>query len=309
MRQEGAVQRPAGPPADAIAAGHPCFDAAAHAVIGRIHLPVAPRCNIHCAFCDRRVCANLGLQRPGWSARILSPEEAAAWVRRLASEWQQPGAEARSFVVGVAGPGEPLANPETFEALRLVQREFPLLTKRISTNGLLLEASLPALLEVGVRALTVTINAPDAEVGARLTEWVRVAPAGRPGRALRGRSGAAALLEAQQRGVRASLEAGLALKVNTVLVPGVNDGEALERLARVLGEAGVPLMNIVPLIPAGHLAGHRAPSCDELRSARDRCARFVPQFRLCEQCRADVVRPPRGSAAAEEGRSASPAGA
>ena len=257
------------------------------------------------------MCANLGLQRPGWAARLLSPQEAAALVRRLADQWQADGSSlgARPFVVGVAGPGEPLANPETFEALDLVHRDFPALTKCVSTNGLLLAESLPTLLQVGVRALTITINAPDAEVGQRIAEWVRVGSPNNPGRILRGRAAAEALLQAQLGGVRAALRAGLALKVNTVLVPGINDGETVVRLARLLAAEGVALMNLVPLIPAGHLAGHRAPSCEELRAARDACERFVPQFRLCEQCRADVVRPPRGPAADGSRQPISPTGA
>ena len=60
-----------------------------------------------------------------------------------------------SNVVGVAGPGEPLANPETFAALGQVHREHPALLKCVSTNGLLLEQSLPQLIDVGVSALTV----------------------------------------------------------------------------------------------------------------------------------------------------------
>ena len=38
---------------------HPCFNREAHGRFGRIHLPVAARCNIVCGFCDRRyACVN-----------------------------------------------------------------------------------------------------------------------------------------------------------------------------------------------------------------------------------------------------------
>ncbi|MGA3007680.1 MAG: nitrogen fixation protein NifB, partial [Opitutaceae bacterium] len=31
---------------------HPCFNKASHHAHGRIHLPVAPRCNLQCNFCN-----------------------------------------------------------------------------------------------------------------------------------------------------------------------------------------------------------------------------------------------------------------
>ncbi len=262
--------------------GHPCFDEQAHDLVGRVHLPVAPRCNIQCAFCERRLCANIAGQHPGWAERLLSPGEALVLVRRLVSE--RPGVR---FVVGVAGPGDPLANEATFAALELVGREFPRLTRCLSTNGLLLEESLPRLIALGVSALTITINALDGEVGAEIYRWVRHGD-----KLYRGRAAAELLVAAQLRGLRAALAAGLAVKVNTVLIPGANDG-CLRELARALGAMGVRLMNIMPLIPAGAMSGHRAPTCEELRLARLECEKAVPQFRRCEHCRADVIRFPQ----------------
>ena len=240
---------------------HPCFSERAHDEVGRVHLPVAPRCNIRCNFCERRVCANLTMQHPGWAQRLLSPEEAARLVDDLAS--RRPG---ECFVVGVAGPGEPLANPETCVAMGRIHREHPTLMKCVSTNGLLLEKELPRLLEAGVGALTVTVNAPDSRVGQHIYAWVRYA-----GVAYRGQEASEVLLASQMRGIRAALEAGLVLKVNTVLIPGVND-HCLIELARRLRDAGVTLMNIMPLIPGGRMQDRRAPTCRELIEARADCA-------------------------------------
>ncbi len=276
-----------------IARGHPCFDEAAHAQVGRVHLPVARRCNIQCGFCERRVCANLTMQHPGWARRLLTPREAAELVRRLVDEHQD-----ERFVVGVAGPGEPLANAETFEALRLVHEEFPRLTKCVSSNGLMLEERLPLLLEVGVEALTVTVNSVDAEVGERVYAWVR-----HDGVVYRGCEAAEVLIAAQARGVQAAFEAGLAVKVNTVLIPGVNDRHVVD-VARRLRELGVRLMNLMPLIPGGRMRDLHAPTCEELRRARLACGEEIQQFRACEQCRADVVRFP-GCARSLQGKSQS----
>ena len=267
---------------------HPCFDEQAHERVGRVHLAVAPRCNIRCLFCERRVCANLTMQHPGWARQLLSPEAAVALVRRLErlQKVNSSNGTGDPFVVGVAGPGEPLANEETFEALSRVHREFPALLKCISTNGLLLEQQLPRLVHAGVKTLTVTVNAVDSAIGEHIYAWVR-----QEGTLYRGREAAEVLIASQVRGIQAALEAGLAVKVNTVLIPGINDRH-VGVLARHLRELGVHLMNIMPLIPGGQMRDRRAPSCDELRAARDDCEQALPQFRRCEQCRADVIRFP-----------------
>ena len=268
-------------PQIAIMPGHPCFDEEAHDRVWRVHLAVAPRCNIQCRFCERKVCAHLAAQHPGWARKVLTPDEAVALVRELARE--HPG---ERFVVGVAGPGEPLANDETFAALVAVGSEFPHLALCLSTNGLLLEEELPRLLALGVGSLTVTINAADAAVGERVYAWVRYR-----GRTYRGREAAELLLERQVAGIRAALASGVALKANAVLVPGAND-EHLPELARLLGGLGVRLMNVMPLIPSGTMRDYRAPTCEEVRRVRAECERWLPQFRRCQHCRADVVAMP-----------------
>lgn len=266
---------------------HPCFSAEAHGRVGRVHLPVAPRCNIQCAFCERRVCAHLSIQHPGWARRTISGDEAVSQVQQLVRDHN-----GERFVVGVAGPGEPLANRGTFEALRAVHTLYPHLPKCVSTNGLLLEESLPRLLESGVTSLTVTVNASDVGVGQHIYLWAY------DGAALhRGREAAELLLGRQLGGIRASLAVGLAVKVNSVLIPGVN-GEHMVSLAHLLRDLGVRLMNIMPLIPGGQMADRRAPTCDELRATRDACEAVLPQFRLCEHCRADVVRFPHHASSA-----------
>ncbi len=62
-------------------------------------------------------------------------------------------------VVGIAGPGDPLANPKTFETFELVKKEFPEMHLCLSTNGLLLTEHLDRLVNLGVHSVTVTINA------------------------------------------------------------------------------------------------------------------------------------------------------
>ena len=65
--------------------------------------------------------------------------------------------------------------------------------------------------------------------------------------------------------------AGFHVKVNTVLITSVNDVH-LPELARQLRDAGVTIMNIIPLIPAGKMGNYLSPNCDELQKARQQCA-------------------------------------
>src|SRR5512137_597973 len=95
---------------------HPCYSAEAHWKYARMHLPVAPACNIQCRFCNRAFdCPNE--TRPGVTSRLLKAEEAVALVRRVR------GKMANLSIIGIAGPGEPLANEETFRTLELVGGE------------------------------------------------------------------------------------------------------------------------------------------------------------------------------------------
>ncbi len=72
-------------------------------------------------------------------------------------------------VVGIAGPGEPLANSATFETLKRVKKEFPEMILCLSTNGLLLPEKIKELVEIGVSHVTVTLNTLDEQVGAKYT--------------------------------------------------------------------------------------------------------------------------------------------
>jgi nitrogen fixation protein NifB len=180
---------------------HPCFGGD-HSKAGRIHLPVAPGCNIKCGFCERKFdCANES--RPGVTSRVLTPEQAVERVRLVKLHMERQGG-AQLKVVGIAGPGDPLANPRTFETFRLVREAFPEMTLCLSTNGLLLPEKIETILAYDVHSLTVTINALTPETGARIYEWIRV-----EGHRLDGETAAAWLLERQLEGVRLAAAAGM----------------------------------------------------------------------------------------------------
>ena len=147
--------------------GHPCFGGN-HKKNGRMHLAVAPKCNIKCGYCTRKHdCANES--RPGVTSRLLTPQEAIEKVREVMAS---PVVGPMIKVAGIAGPGDPLANEQTFETFEMVKKEFPELMLCMSTNGLLLPESIDRLYGLGLHSLTVTINAIDPEVGAQIYRHV-----------------------------------------------------------------------------------------------------------------------------------------
>ncbi len=259
---------------------HPCFGGD-HSKAGRIHLPVAPGCNIKCGFCERKFdCANES--RPGVTSRVLTPEQAVERVRLVKQHMERQGG-AQLKVVGIAGPGDPLANPKTFETFRLVREHFPEMTLCLSTNGLRLPEMVGTLKELDIHSLTVTINALTPETGAKVYEWIKV-----NGSRLAGEEAAALLLERQLEGVRLAAAAGLLIKINHVYIPGVNDHETLD-LAVKVRELGAQMMNIIPVIPIGLFKDIEPPSTALMDMVRNQAELILSQARHCKQCRADAA--------------------
>jgi nitrogen fixation protein NifB len=151
--------------ADKVAA-HPCYSRHGHHRFARMHLPVAPACNLQCNYCNRKFdCSNES--RPGVSSTLLTPEQAVVKVRQVAQAIPQLS------VVGIAGPGDPLANiTRTFRTLELIREQLPDLKLCLSTNGLMLPDAVDRLLDVGVDHVTVTINTLDAEIAAQIYAWL-----------------------------------------------------------------------------------------------------------------------------------------
>lgn len=266
---------------------HPCFSQNAQHRYARMHLPVAPGCNVQCDYCDRRFdCPNES--RPGLTTRLLTPDLALARVRRVVSRVPQ------LRVVGVAGPGEPLANASrTFRTFELVRRYFPELRLCLSTNGLALLDHVERIVSLGIEHVTITINMTDPEIGAGIYSWVAFR-----GRRYTGAAGARILGERQLDGLRALVGRGVVCKVNSVLIPGINDDHLVE-VSQTVRRLGAFTHNVMPLLVGadrgtryGHV-GQREPSAHELERARRRCERAgdgsMTVMRHCRQCRADAI--------------------
>ena len=88
-------------------------------------------------------------------------------------------------------------------------------------------------------------------------------------------------------------EAGITVKVNTVLVPDINS-DHIEEIARTVAEAGADIYNIIPLIPNHKLKNSREPDCMEFERAVLKASKYIDVFRHCQRCRADAVGIPGG---------------
>ena len=253
---------------------HPCLSEQA-GVTGRIHLPVSPFCNLGCRYCKRTF--TVSEDRPGTSVRILGVSEVPEIIRK-----------ARTLVpeittAGIAGPGEALASPHAIEAFRLVDAEFPDMIKCLSTNGLLLAGKAEELHEVHVDAVTVTVNAVEPDIEEQINEGIHY-----QGKWITGREAAEILIDNQLEGIRKASGLGMTVKINIVLIPGINDRH-VEKVAEKTGDAGAKIINLIPLIPQAALAGLSAPSCEEVERARAAAGRYLAVFRHCRHCRADAA--------------------
>ena len=257
---------------------HPCFCEDAHYNFARMHLPVAPRCNIQCNYCNRKFdCCNES--RPGVTSEVLTPEQALAKVKVVKKEIPQLS------VIGIAGPGDPLANENTFKTLELISKEMPELTLCVSTNGLALPDCAERLYDLNVRFVTVTMNALDPEIGAKIYDAVVF-----DGKRYDGIEGATILRDRQLEGIRKCVDLKMLVKINIVMIPGINDSH-IPDLVKKVRDMGVYIVNILPLIPVEgtRFSNIRAPTPLERRDMMDRCELDVKMMRHCRQCRADAI--------------------
>ena len=244
-------------------AKHPCYSEDAHHHYARMHVAVAPACNIQCNYCNRKYdCANES--RPGVVSEVLTPEEAAHKALVVGGKIPQ------MTVLGIAGPGDPLANPkQTFRTFELVADKAPDIKLCLSSNGLMRPEYIDRIKELNIDHVTLTINMVDPEIGAKIYPWVRYNR-----KRYKGIEGVKILHEKQMESLDALREADILCKVNSVMIPGIND-EHLVEVNRVIQSKGAFLHNIMPLISAPEhgthfgLTGQRGPTPKELKTLQD----------------------------------------
>jgi nitrogenase molybdenum-iron protein alpha/beta subunit/molybdenum cofactor biosynthesis enzyme MoaA/predicted Fe-Mo cluster-binding NifX family protein len=259
-------------------ATHPCFGEQA-CQNARVHLPVAPKCNIQCNYCLRNYdCMNES--RPGVTSKILSPAEALERYIKLKTTMPN------LTVVGIAGPGDALANfDKSAETFRLIREQDPNVTFCIATNGLLLPQYAQELKELDVSHVTVTMNAVDPSIGAKIYKYVQYM-----GKTYTGIEGAAILLANQLTGIKMLSEAGVMCKVNCVTLKGINDHHIYE-VTQMAANLGAFMTNIMPHLPVKGTVFEdlERTTNKEIMLLREQCGANIKQMTHCRQCRSDAA--------------------
>jgi nitrogenase iron protein NifH len=154
----------------------------------------------------------------GVASTVIQPQEAIAIIARALEACPQ------IRVAGIAGPGDTLASDSALETFRLIKEAYPDLVKCMSTNGLLLAEKADAVIAADINSLTVTVNAVDPEIEAKLNNGILY-----HGIHYTGVEAAEILIRNQLEGIR---------KVSA---------------------AGASIYNVIPLIPQHELAECRMP--------------------------------------------------
>lgn len=260
-------------------AKHPCYSFDAHQKFARMHLPVAPYCNISCNYCNRKFdCVNES--RPGVTSELLTPQAAKIKFDRVSSQVEQLS------VVGIAGPGDALADWEnTRETIRLIRAENSHIVFCLSTNGLMLPQYAREIVELGVTHVTVTVNCLDSAIGAKIYKHIYY-----KGQRYEGEQAAEILIKNQLEGIALLTSQGVIVKINIVMLQGIND-QHIPEVVKKMKELGVYITNIMPLIPAPGSVFEHFPqtAMKDVNEMRNLCELDVVQMRHCKQCRADAI--------------------
>lgn len=184
-----------------------------------LRVSVTDRCDFRCVYCMSEHMQFL--PKP----ELLTLEE----LDRLCSAFVALGVR-KLRITG----GEPLVRKNILSFFRAMRRHLDsgaLDELTLTTNGSQLARFAADLAACGVRRVNVSLDTLDAGRFARITRWGRLAQ----------------VLD----GIDAAVAAGLAVKINTVALRGVNDDE-LDRLVGWCGERGHDL-TFIEVMPMGDL--------------------------------------------------------
>ena len=224
---------------------HPCYSEEAHHYFARMRVAVAPACNIQRNYCNRKYdCSNES--RSGVISELLTPEQAIKKVLAVAAEIPQ------MTVLGIAGPGDPLANPgRTFETFEQLSARAPDIKLCVSTNGLNLPQYVDRIAQHDIDHVTIVINCVDPEAGANIYSWIYW---------------------------------------ENKRIAGVNY-EHLKEVSKIVKAKGAFLHNVMPLIAEPEHGTYYGimEQPEMLQDLQDACAGDIAMMRHCRQCRADAV--------------------
>ncbi|HEX3001368.1 MAG TPA: GTP 3',8-cyclase MoaA [Methanoregula sp.] len=173
--------------------------------ISNIRISLTPRCNLKCIYCHRE-----GEVR---SEKELSKEEIAE-ILRVASKF---GIRSVKFT-----GGEPLLRKDIIDIIRSVP---PGMESSMTTNGTLLARYARDLKDAGMKRVNVSIDSINPETYKKITGLDE--------------------LDKVFEGMQAALDAGLTpIKINMVVLEGINDHEIDDFLAYIRGNRNLVLQLI-----------------------------------------------------------------
>ena len=202
--------------------------------ISYLRLSVTDRCDLRCTYCMPEQMQFLPRKD------VLSLEElhklALAFIERGVSKIRLTG-------------GEPLVRRDVIELVRAIGRKLGdgLDELTLTTNGTQLENFAEDLFAAGVRRVNVSLDTMDGELFQQLSRRDR--------------------LNHVLRGIAAARDAGLAVKLNTVALKGLNEAEIpfLVEWAHAQGHA----ITLIEVMPLGEVEGERVDHYLPLTAVKD----------------------------------------
>ena len=192
-----------------------------------LRLSVTDLCNLRCRYCMPDGVDKLERED------ILTYEE----FLRLAALFARCGVD----TVRVTG-GEPLVRKGVEQLVKGLKAIPGIRKVTMTTNAVLLEQQLPALLEAGLDSVNISLDTQDPALFAKITARDEFA--------------------AVQAGIHAALESGIPVKLNCVPQVGVNEGE-LEALAALAQDKPLQV-RFIEMMPIGYGAAMPCISGPEL---------------------------------------------
>ena len=192
-----------------------------------LRLSVTDLCNLRCRYCMPDGVDKLERED------ILTYEE----FLRLAALFARCGVD----TVRVTG-GEPLVRKGVEQLVKGLKAIPGIRKVTMTTNAVLLEQQLPALLEAGLDSVNISLDTLDPALFAKITARDEFA--------------------AVQAGIHAALESGIPVKLNCVPQVGVNEGE-LEALAALAQDKPLQV-RFIEMMPVGYGAAMPCISGPEL---------------------------------------------
>ncbi|HLZ88780.1 MAG TPA: GTP 3',8-cyclase MoaA [Puia sp.] len=163
-----------------------------------LRVSLLQHCNLGCVYC---VAGDEEVKQANATHGSLPVEELLAIIRRLREQLPLD-------TVRLTG-GEPLLYPALLPLITGI-RAAGISAVRLTTNGFLLERLAPALKEAGLDAMNVSLDAIDEEVFFRMSR----------------RHSVTRIIK----GIDAAVAAGLKIKINSVMMKGMNDSQLLPLL-------------------------------------------------------------------------------